>query len=120
MKLAISGWRGMTSKEHLLIFQQAMEDLLVTQNRIPTLIITGGARGADAMGEEWARAHRIPLLVLKPDYERFGKRAPLLRNTDIVKECTHLLAFPHSSGSGTQDAIRKAFKLDKTVSVYHL
>lgn len=120
MKLAISGWRGMTSKEHLLVFQQAMEDLLVTHCVIPTLVITGGARGADALGEEWAKDHKIPLLILKPDYEAFGKRAPLLRNTDIVNECTHLLAFPHASGSGTQDAIRKAMKLDKVICVYHL
>jgi hypothetical protein len=51
MKLAISGWRGMTSKEHVLVFQQAMEDVLVTHCVIPTLVITGGARGADALGE---------------------------------------------------------------------
>lgn len=110
----------MTSKEHLHLFQQAMEDLIVTQNKVPALVITGGAKGADALGEAWARQHQIPLLILKPEYDKFGKRAPLLRNTDIVKGCTHLLAFPHSSGSGTQDAIRKAFKMDKMVMVYHL
>lgn len=121
MKLAISGWRHMSaSGEHLLIFQQAMENLLITQCKIPVLVITGGARGADALGESWAREHKIPLQILKPDYETYGKTAPLLRNTDIVKECTHLLAFPHADGSGTQDAIRKALKLDKMVSVYHL
>jgi hypothetical protein len=41
MRLAISGWRGMSSKEYLHVFQQAMEDLIV---------ITGGAKGADAFG----------------------------------------------------------------------
>lgn len=120
MKLAISGWRNMSSKEYLHVFQQAMEDLLVTHNQIPKLIITGGARGADRLGEAWAKEHKIPLLILTPDYKAHGDRAPLLRNTDIIKECTHLLAFPHHSGSGTQDAIRKAMKLDKIVMVYHL
>ena len=120
MKLAISGWRKMSSKEYLHVFQQAMEDLIVTHNQIPRLVITGGARGADALGEAWAKEHNIPLLVLKPEYSKHGDKAPLLRNTDIVKECTHLLAFPHSSGSGTQDAIRKAMKLDKIVIVNHL
>lgn len=121
MKLAISGWRGMSLKgEHLLVFQEAMEDLIVTQNKIPSLVITGGAKGADALGEAWAKQHGIPLLVLTPEYKKHGKAAPLLRNTDIVKACTHLLAFPHSSGSGTQDAIRKAMKMDKIVIVHHL
>lgn len=47
MKLAISGWRGMSLKgEHLYIFQQAMEDLMVTQNKIPSLVITGWSQGS--------------------------------------------------------------------------
>jgi hypothetical protein len=120
MRLAISGWRGMTTRDHLPIFQQAMEDLIVTHNQIPVLVITGGARGADAMGEQWAKDHDIELKVLTPEYSKYGSKAPLLRNTEIVRECTHLLAFPHASGSGTQDAIRKAMKTDKIVSVVHL
>lgn len=52
--------------EHLIIFQEAMEDLMVTQNKIPSLVITGGAKGADALGEAWAKQHGIPLLVLTP------------------------------------------------------
>lgn len=120
MRLAISGWRGMTTRDHLHIFQQAMVDLIVEHNQIPVLVITGGARGADAMGEAWALEHKIELKVFLPEYKKHGKRAPLLRNTDIIKECTHLLAFPHKDGSGTQDAIRKAMKMDKIVSVVHL
>jgi YspA, cpYpsA-related SLOG family len=120
MRLAISGWRGMSSKEYLHVFQQAMEDLIVTQNQIPSIVITGGAKGADALGEAWAKEHSIPILVLKPDYTKNGDKAPLIRNTDIINECTHLLAFPHKSGSGTQDAIRKAMKLDKILIIHHL
>lgn len=100
--------------EYLYIFQQAMEDLIVTQNKIPSVVITGGAKGADALGESWARQHNIPLIVLTPEYTKYGNKAPILRNTDIVKACTH------PSGTGTQDAIRKAMKMDKIVVVHQL
>lgn len=121
MRLAISGWRGMKySGEHLWLFQQAMEDLIVNHNKIPTLIITGGAKGADQLGEQWAKEHNIPLLVLKPEYDKHGNKAPLVRNVDIVSGCTHLLAFPHKEGSGTQHAIREAMKRDKSIMVIHL
>lgn len=121
MKLAISGWRGMhNSGEHLWTFQQAMEDLIVQHNKIPEVIITGGAKGADYLGEQWAKKHKIPLVVLKPEYDKHGPRAPLVRNVEIVSSCTHLLAFPHKEGSGTQHAIREAIKRDKITIVVHL
>jgi len=120
MKLAISGWRKMSSKDYLHVFQQAIADLIVTHNQIPELVITGGAIGADALGEAWAKEQKIPLKVLYPQYKIHGNKAPLLRNIDIVKECTHLLAFPHPNGSGTQHAIREAHKLGKIVIVVEL
>lgn len=116
VRLAISGWRGMTD---LTTFQQAMLDWVVEHGK-PTEIITGGARGADAMGEAWALEHQVALRIMRPDWERHGKRAALLRNGDIVEACTHLLAFPHPKGSGTQDTVRKAMKSDKVVTVVQL
>ena len=59
MKLAISGWRKMSSKDYLHVFQQAIVDLIVTHNQIPELVITGGAIGADALGEAWGALSTI-------------------------------------------------------------
>jgi hypothetical protein len=39
-----------------------------------------------------------------------GKYKFLERNTKIVENSTHYIAFPSRSGSGTQDTIRKAQK----------
>ena len=44
------------------------------------LIITGGAGGIDTIAEQYADKHRISKLVLRPDYQRYGKGAPLIRN----------------------------------------
>lgn len=41
-----------------------------------------------------------------------------MRNTDIVNECTHMIAFPSVNGKGTQDSIGKAKENDKVIEVF--
>lgn len=121
MKLAIVGWRGFTDAA---LFDATILDF-VCEHGMPLLVISGGAKGADALGEAWARKHKIELLVLKPDWTRLKGGAGIARNTDIVAECTHMLAFPHDQGKrrdgtekgGTQDSIRKARAQNKIVVI---
>jgi hypothetical protein len=116
-RLAVSCWRGMVDKD---VFAQAIQDFLIDHG-LPSVVITGGAVGADCIAEAWARSHNIPVETLRPVYEhREDRSAPLRRNTDIVSRCTHLLAFPSAHGSGTQDAVRKARKMNKVVTVIEL
>ena len=70
----------------------------------PGVIISGGARGADAMAERWAKEHGIPLTVFKADW-KLGTNAGPRRNRDIMKLATHVLAFPSNEGRGTQHAL---------------
>ena len=45
-----------------------------------TMLISGGAMGVDTLAETYAAEKGLPIKVIKPQYELFGKRAPLLRN----------------------------------------
>ena len=121
MKLAIVGWRSFTDKA---VFDETLLNF-VCEYGMPELVVSGGAKGADALGEAWATRHKVKLLVLKPDWNRLKGGAGLERNTDIVAACTHMVAFPHDQGKrrdgkekgGTQDSIRKAKALDKIVVI---
>lgn len=117
--LAIVGWRGMTSDKHGTLFADAMTSF-VLRHGVPHEVVSGGAKGADTLGEAWARKRGIRLVILKPDWKRGGRRAGLARNTDIVAACTHMIAFPHDSGTGTQDSIKKALLLNKLDTVVKL
>ena len=116
--LAIVGWRGMNEKEHKDIFNETVEKF-ISQYGMPTMVVSGGARGADTMGENWAKSHDIPTLILKPQWRNangiYDKSAGIRRNTDIVDACTHMIAFPSDEGKGTQDSIRKAKQRGKIV-----
>lgn len=116
MRVAIVGWRGMKDRK---LFDEKLE-AFVLQYGNPEMVISGGAKGADTMGEQWAKARGIPTLILKPNWKEHGKAAGLKRNIDIVNACTHMIAFPCDEGSGTQDSILKARKLGKIVQTHFI
>ncbi len=50
----------------------------------PDQVVSGGATGVDALAASWARANRVPLLELRPDYATHGPTAPHVRNAAVV------------------------------------
>ncbi len=120
--LAVSGWRGLSGAEARQLMHEKLVEF-VARNGKPHVVVTGGARGADAIAEAWARRRGIHVVTLRPKRTKSREEACkecLARNTDIVQMCTHLLAFPSELGSGTQDAIHKALALGKPVKVVNV
>ena len=118
MELAIVGWRKMKGDAHQQLFNDTLERFVVEYG-LPKVVISGGAAGADTMGEKWAKMRKIPTKILKPQWKNaqgvYDKAAGIKRNTDIVAACTHMVAFPSDQGRGTQDSILKARKSGKIV-----
>ncbi len=109
IKLAIVGWRG--AKDKQVIFSRINE--WIQQYGKPSLIISGGATGVDTFAEEYAKLAGIQTQIFLPEYGKHGRSAPLVRNSQIVNACTHLLALPGTGSKGTFDSIRKAGKAGK-------
>lgn len=86
----------------------------------PNKIVSGGARGVDTMAEKYAKDNKIKMEIFRPDWSKHGKKAALLRNTDIVENSTHVLAFPAKSSVGTIDSINKANKLKKILKIINI
>ena len=83
MKLAIIGSRNLII-EHL-------EDYLPDN---VTEIVSGGAKGIDRLAAEYAKKHQLPLTEFLPDYARYGRGAPFIRNRQIAlpnmpMRCSH-------------------------------
>jgi hypothetical protein len=67
----------------------------------------------------YAEEHRIPLIVFEADWNKHGKRAGFIRNTDIVMESDMIVAFWDGKSRGTADTIAKAKTLKKpTLIIY--
>ncbi len=80
-------------------------------------IITGGARGADRLAETYADARGIKKRVIRPDYDRYGRPAPLVRNRVIVDLADRVVAFWDGKSRGTRSVIDYAGKKNKQVTV---
>ena len=80
-------------------------------------IVSGGARGVDACAAEYARTNGIKLTEFLPDYERYGRAAPIRRNEQIVGYSDKVIAFWDGCSKGTLSVIKYAEKKGKTCNV---
>ncbi|WMJ22786.1 SLOG family protein [Paludicola sp. MB14-C6] len=82
-----------------------------------THIISGGAIGVDRLAKKAAELLSIPIIEFLPDYQTFGKTAPLVRNRKIISEADFVLAFWDYQSSGTRHALVEALKQEKKVKI---
>ncbi len=83
-----------------------------------TVIVSGGAKGVDTLAREYAVQNGLALVEFLPDYKRFGKAAPLVRNRKIVEYCDCVVAIWDGISKGTMHAVHLAQKLQKPVNLY--
>ena len=100
MKVAVIGSRGLI-----------VNDLGKYLPENTTEIISGGARGIDNCAREYALAHGIKLTEFLPEYEKYGRSAPLKRNIKIIKRADIVLAFWDGESRGTKFVIDKCDKM---------
>ena len=80
-------------------------------------IVSGGAKGVDTSAAEYAKAHGLKLTVFLPDYDKYGKRAPLVRNVSIVDYADKVLAYWDGKSRGTAFVIDYAKKSKKPCKI---
>lgn len=68
-------------------------------------IVSGGARGADALGERYAKENGYKTIIFKADWNKYGKSAGFRRNVDIIKTCDACIAFWDGESHGTKHDI---------------
>lgn len=74
-------------------------------------IVTGGAKGPDTWAENAAKEKGLEVIVYPAEWDKYGKGAGFRRNTLIARHAESCLVFWDGESSGTNDFIRKAFKL---------
>lgn len=105
IRAIVSGGRNFDDYNHL----QEVLDRIHKHTPIDT-IISGRARGADSLGEKWAKENNVNILPYPADWNAHGKVAGHLRNQRMIDEGKPdlLIAFP--GGKGTSDMVERAKK----------
>ncbi len=93
MKVAVAGSRSFSDYHLLASCLQQLPHI--------RLIISGGAVGADQLAERWANRQGIKTLIFRPDWEKYGKSAGVIRNREIVAHADMLVAFWDGESKGT-------------------
>lgn len=83
-----------------------------------TEIVSGGAKGIDECAKKYAEQKSIPIKIFLPEYEKFGKRAPLVRNIQIIEYADTVVAFWNGISRGTKYVIDNCKAKGKEIKVY--
>jgi len=109
MKVAVIGSRTAGSDTYEMILKQIPAGC--------SEIVSGGANGVDLLAKRAAKQLGIKYTCCRPNYKKFGRVAPLMRNTEIVEQSDCVLAFWNGYSKGTQHALvwcirkRKPFRI---------
>ena len=82
-------------------------------------IVSGGARGADSLAEQYAREKGFLLKVFPADWDRYGKAAGYIRNKDIIRNCDLCVAFWDGQSRGTANDFAICREMNKPFVVFH-
>lgn len=69
------------------------------------IVISGGARGADALGERYAEERGLACERFPADWDAYGKSAGYRRNVQMAEVADVLVAFWNGSSRGTKHMI---------------
>ena len=112
MKLAIVGSRTFNSYRMLKDFIEKNYDI----NSI-THIVSGGAKGADSLGERFAKDYNKEMIVFPAEWDKYGRAAGPLRNIKIIDACDECVCFWNGYSTGTKHDMKLCREKNKPLKV---
>jgi hypothetical protein len=96
-----------------------LKEIINSLNINISKIISGGANGADKLGELLAKENNIDIHIFYPDWNKYGKKAGFIRNEQIVKNSDLIIAFWDGKSKGTLHSINLSKKYNKDLIIYN-
>lgn len=115
VRLLVCGGRDYDNKEQLYRILNQYRNRWAW----PIAIISGMAKGADALGYQYAKEWGLTRYEFPADWETHGKSAGPIRNQQMLDEGKpdFVIAFPTPKSIGTWDMIKRANKAGVEVTI---
>lgn len=113
MKIIVAGCRNYNNYDEAKKFIDGCIDDMVDKKEI--VILSGGAKGADALGERYAKEKNYKLECYPAEWSIYGKCAGPKRNQDMAKACDVAICFWDNKSRGTKSLIHYVKKYEKMV-----
>ena len=124
MKIAIVGGRDFSDYELLkstlikyLYKRRNMKDEIIESKDFADTIVSGGAKGADTLGEKFAKEYGFKTEIYLPNWNLYGKQAGFIRNISIIENADIVFAFWDGKSKGTQHSINLAKQKNKELYI---
>lgn len=115
MIVAIIGSRKITSMGVVnATIRAGMKSLGIRGSDI-TSIISGGAKGVDTIVKDIALVCNIPFKEYQADWNKYGRRAGFVRNTEMADVADVVIAVWDGESKGTQHMIKESMNKGKLV-----
>jgi len=112
MKVIIAGSRTIPTDNIDILFS-----CLSNCNFNISEVVSGGANGADKIGEMWAIMNHKPIKQFLPAWNKYGRSAGIIRNREMGDYADALIALWNGKSGGTSYMIAYMRKLGKPVEV---
>lgn len=114
MKIIVAGGRDFDSysllKEKLDLYLKNIEN---------PIIISGTCKGADKLGEKYAKENDLVLELFPANWGEYGKAAGMIRNKEMSKVADGLVAFYDGRSKGTKNMIEEAKKMNLKIRIVY-
>lgn len=119
LRIIVAGGRDFD--DYILLCNSLTEYLDRLHPKEQITIVSGGARGADTLGEEFAKRHGFNLKRFPANWGKYGKSAGPIRNRDMAEFAAKtdgvLFAFWDGNSRGTANMITLAEKYGLDVHI---
>lgn len=114
-KLIVAGGRDFADADLLARVLIGLAD--VEYADFDVSIVSGMAKGADALGYKFAHTHEVTCYAFHANWKKYGNSAGYVRNDEMAKFSDGLLAFWDGISHGTKHMIERMKTLGKPVTV---
>ena len=109
-KIAVVGFRNFTDYE---LLKKTLDDSYDK----PWILISGGAKGADTLAEQYADEKGYEKIIHLPDKKKYGRGAFHRRNQLIVEDADEMIAFLLNESKGSKHSLELARKKGIPVTI---
>lgn len=84
------------------------------------IFLSGGCRGADTLGERYAKENGYKIERHSADWGKFGKSAGPKRNREMADAADYVICFWDGKSKGTKSMIEFAKKYNKPLKIIYI
>ena len=115
-KIIIAGDREFNN---FSLAKEIINQVLLEKNLHNVCVVSGGIKGADSLGEEFAKLNGCDLKVFKANWMVYHEKAGTLRDEEMIKFSDAAILFWNGESMGTHNMITLATENNKTLFVVY-